>query len=167
MENTQIENKFTFFWGGPFSQWCPSPFEIDGKKFDDAEMYMMYCKAMLFNDTESAEMILTAQHPSESKAIGRRVKNFIKDVWELYCRKFVYDGNYAKFTQNPDLLKELMATGDSEIVEASPEDKIWGIGLHETDPRAKNKETWQGTNWLGEAIQAVRETLKKEENEKN
>jgi len=164
MENTQIENKFTFFWGGPFSQWCPSPFEIDGKKFDDAEMYMMYCKAMLFNDTESAEMILTAQHPSESKAIGRRVKNFIKDVWELYCRKFVYDGNYAKFTQNPDLLKELMATGDSEIVEASPEDKIWGIGLHETDPRAKNKETWQGTNWLGEVLMQVREDLKTKHN---
>jgi ribA/ribD-fused uncharacterized protein len=154
------DNKFTFFWGGTFSQWYPSPFVIDGKKFDDAEMYMMYCKAMLFNDTESAELILTAQHPSESKAIGRRVKNFNKEVWELYCKKFVYDGNYAKFTQNPDLLKDLMATGDSELVEASLEDKIWGIDLKESDPRAQNKETWLGTNWLGEILTQLREDLK-------
>ena len=157
---TQLKNEFVFFWGGTFSQWCPSPFVIDGKKFDDAEMYMMYCKAMLFNETESAELILTAQHPSDSKAIGRRVKNFNKEVWELHCKKFVYDGNYAKFTQNTDLLKDLMATGDSELVEASPEDKIWGIGLHESNPLAQNKETWQGTNWLGEILTQLREDLK-------
>lgn len=154
------DNKFTFFWGGPFSQWYPSPFIIDGKKFDDAEMYMMYCKAMLFNDTKSAELILTAKHPSESKAIGRRVKNFNKEVWETYCKKFVYDGNYAKFTQNPDLLKYLMATENSELVEASPEDEIWGIGLKESDQRAQNKETWLGTNWLGEILTELREDLK-------
>lgn len=139
-QEIQTKNKFTFFWGGPFSQWCPSPFTIDGIEFTDAEMYMMYKKALLFNDTETAEKILQANHPSISKKLGRTVSGFDKSIWEANCKQFVYDGNYAKFTQNPNLLKSLMDTGDTELVEASPEDKIWGIGLAEDNPLAWDKK---------------------------
>lgn len=152
--------KFTFFWGGIFSQWAPSEFTIDGMKFSHAEQYMMYKKAMLFGDTETANEIMKAAHPREQKALGRKVKGFDKDLWEQNCKQYVYDANYAKFTQNFMLLTGLMATGDTELVEASPEDKIWGIGLADTDPRAQNKETWQGTNWLGEILTKLREDLK-------
>jgi len=88
------------------------------------------------------------------------VRGFDKDKWEEVCREYVYEANYAKFTQNPKYLEELMSYGDREIVEASPKDKIWGIGLHETDERVHDKSQWQGTNWLGKAITQVRDELK-------
>ena len=157
---TQTKQKFTFFWGGIFSQWAPSEFTIDGIKFSHAEQYMMYKKAMLFSDTETANKVLAAASPREQKALGRTVSNFNKDLWEQNCKQYVYDANYAKFTQNFMLLTGLMDTGDTELVEASPEDKIWGIGLGEEDSRAQNKETWQGTNWLGETLTKLREDLK-------
>jgi len=162
---TQTQNKtqFTFFWGGTFSQWAPSIFTIDGINFTHAEQYMMYKKAMLFSDTATAAEIMKATHPREQKALGRKVANFNKEEWEKNCKQYVYDANYAKFTQNEAMRKVLMNTGDTELVEASPEDFIWGIGLAEEDPRAQNKETWLGTNWLGEAITKVREDLKKDD----
>ena len=156
-----ITDKYVFFWGGTFSQWCPSEFTIEGVTYNCAEQYMMAKKAMLFNDSNAYEQIMKTSHPSTQKAIGRKVKGFNKEAWEKVCRGYVYDANYAKFTQNPKMLKELMDTGDREIVEASPEDKIWGIGLHESDARVHDKSQWQGTNWLGEAIMNVRKTLKK------
>jgi adenine phosphoribosyltransferase len=120
---------------------------------------MMAKKAMLFNDVESYNMIMYADNPRDQKAFGRRVKGFDKDKWEAVCREYVYEGNYAKFTQNPKMCEELLSSGNLEIVEASPEDKIWGIGLHESDPRVHDKSQWQGTNWLGEAIMRVRTEL--------
>jgi ribA/ribD-fused uncharacterized protein len=123
---------------------------------------MMAKKALAFKDMEAYQEIMATSGPKEQKAIGRRVKNFNAEVWSVISREVVYQANYAKFTQNPHMREELMATGDLEIVEASPEDKIWGIGLHETNPRAWDKSTWQGTNWLGEAIMRVRQTLKEE-----
>lgn len=150
---------FIFFWGGVYSQWCPSKFKIDGVDYNCAEQYMMAKKALLFDDKEMHDEIMSLANPAWQKDCGKRVKNFDKEIWEKHCRKYVYDGNYAKFTQNPRMLRELLATGDKEIVEASPQDTIWGIGLHETNPLAWNKATWQGTNWLGEAIMQVRTTL--------
>jgi|TARA_R110000782_G_C14785211_1_gene410385 ribA/ribD-fused uncharacterized protein len=155
---------FVMFWGGTYSQWCPSIFEIDGVVYNTAEQYMMAKKALLFGDYDSLKKIMLEESPSVQKALGKKVKDFDKVKWETYCRKYVYDGNYGKFTQNPKMFKELLSTGDREIVEASPEDNIWGIGLHETNPLAWNKTTWRGTNWLGLAIMQVRETLKIESN---
>jgi ribA/ribD-fused uncharacterized protein len=157
-----VKNNMVLFWGGTFSQWFPSDFIIDGIKYVTAEQYMMARKAKLFGDNDAYREIMKSKDPAYQKQIGRQVKGFEKNEWESICRQIVYDGNYAKFTQNPVMKEELMATGDMEIVEASPHDKIWGIGLHETDPRAWDKSTWKGTNWLGEAIMQVRETLKKE-----
>jgi ribA/ribD-fused uncharacterized protein len=154
--------KFTFFWSGPFSQWHPSPFEIDGVSYNCCEQWMMASKARLFNDQETLKKIMSAVMPSDQKRYGREVRGFDKEKWDAVARDFVYQGNYAKFTQNPDLESVLMATVGTTLVEASPEDCIWGIGLRKTDPRAKDRKTWRGTNWLGEMITKVREDLLKE-----
>lgn len=154
-----ITDKYVFFWGGVCSQWYPSQFEINEQKFNCAEQYMMYKKAMLFEDTDVANAIMATFNPREQKALGRKVRGFDKDVWEVECKEYVYEANYAKFTQNPKLLEELKSYGDREIVESSPEDKIWGIGMHETHPDILDKSKWQGTNWLGEAVMRVREQL--------
>lgn len=154
---------FVFFWGGTFSQWAPSDFVIDGIKYVTAEQYMMAKKALVFKDQEAYEEIMASKNPRDQKAIGRRVKNFNPDVWSVISREVVYQGNYAKFSQNPKMREELMATGDLEIVEASPYDKIWGIGLRESDPKAWDKSTWEGTNWLGIEIMRVRQKLREED----
>ena len=156
-----MKSDYVFFWGGTFSQWCPSNFEIDGVKYNCGEQYMMAKKAMLFNDNETLGKIMKATDPRIQKALGRTVKNFEKSKWDNVCRDYVYEGNYAKFTQNGQMKKELLNTGTKEIVEASPEDTIWGIGLRESDPRAWDKTHWLGTNWLGEAIMRVRKELTK------
>lgn len=158
-----MKNDFVFFWGGTFSQWCPSKFTINNIEYNCAEQYMMAKKALLFRDKESYNKIMNSKDPSYQKQTGRKVKNFNADKWNSKCRDYVYEANYAKFTQNPKMLEELLSTGDKEIVEASPEDKIWGIGLHQHDQGAWDKETWLGTNWLGEAIMKVRVDIKKEE----
>jgi len=160
--------KFTFFYrtASPFSQWHPCEFEIEGNKFNCAEQYMMYCKAKLFKDEVMIEKILAAKHPKQQKAFGRKVKNFDKNTWDKNAKKIVYKGNYAKFTQNESLKKELMDTVGTTLVEASPYDKIWGIGLSENDARAYSRSTWQGKNWLGEVLTELRENILKEESEK-
>lgn len=154
-------DKFTFFWNGPFSNWYPSEFTIEGIRFTHMEQYMMWKKATLFNDGETAMMILSAKTPREQKELGRQVRNFDRDKWNSHCKKFVYDGCMAKFKQNRQLMLELLDTGNTELVEASPNDTIWGIGLHQTDPLALDKSNWRGTNWLGEILTQVRNDIKK------
>lgn len=156
MEN----DKFVFFYGGPFSQWFPSRFKIGNQTYNCAEQYMMAQKALTFGDVETQIKIMTAGEPSKQKALGRKVKFFNPSQWNTVCRKIVYDANYAKFS-DPSLKALLLATGDKEIVEASPYDTIWGIGLSETDPRCLDKTQWRGTNWLGEVLMAVRSDLRK------
>lgn len=152
-------NGFVLFWGGPFSQWYTHNMEIDGVIYNCCEQYMMAEKAKLFGDTESLEAIMKSKDPKKQKAIGRTVKNFNGPMWERMCRDIVFRANLAKFS-DPELKKYLFSFGNEEIVEASPYDKIWGIGLSEDDPDALDKTKWQGTNWLGEAIMQVREALK-------
>ncbi|UKS26722.1 NADAR family protein [Paenibacillus sp. HWE-109] len=156
--------KFTFFWRtqSPFSQWHSCRFIIDGNVFNCAEQYMMYMKASIFEDAEIAGKILASRSPSDQKKLGRNVKNFKADQWQQVCKKIVYDANYAKFTQNPELKHALLATGGTTLVEASPDDKIWGIGLAEEHPHAQNRRTWRGTNWLGDILTTLREDLIKE-----
>ena len=157
-----MPEKFTFFWSGPFSNWHPSPFQIVGTWYNCVEQFMMSEKARLFKDPATLSRIMSAVDPREQKAYGRQVVGFNKEKWEALARKVVYLGCYAKFTQNQDLLKALMATAGTTLVEANPRDCIWGIGLRKTDPRAQDRLTWRGTNWLGEVLTQVREDLKKE-----
>ena len=157
-----MDEKFTFFWSGTFSQWHPSPFQIDGVWYNCAEQYMMAEKAKLFGDTVTYQMIMSAIEPSDQKRYGRMVKNFNPDIWNQHAKDIVYRAIYAKYTQNEGLKKELLATKGTTLVEASPKDKIWGIGLHKTDIRAQKRETWLGTNWLGETLTKVRVQIEKE-----
>lgn len=154
------KDDFVFFWSGPFSQWAESPFIIDGTRYNCAEQYMMAAKAKMFGDAEALRLIMESDDPRFQKATGRKVKGFDQERWEMIARSIVFDGNYAKFIQNPWLYKELLATGEKTIVEASPFDKIWGIGLAEDDPRAWDKSTWLGKNWLGYILMDVRISLR-------
>ena len=153
-------NKFVFFYGGVFSQWFQHDMEIDGVIYNCAEQYMMAMKADYFDDQLAKQKIMSTDDPSEQKAIGRTVKNFDAEAWNAVSRGFVYKANIVKFASDPNLKQELFDTGEREIVEASPYDRIWGIGLGEHDERALDKSQWRGTNWLGEVLMKVREDLK-------
>jgi ribA/ribD-fused uncharacterized protein len=149
------------FWGGPFSQWARCKFTIDGIEYNCAEQYMMAAKAKLFNDQEALEAIMKSKDPREQKATGRKVKNFNPEQWEAIAKDVVTRANMAKFTQNEEMKLFMLGTGDDHIVEASPYDRIWGVGIAEDDERIWDKDQWDGKNWLGECLMEVREALKK------
>ncbi|THV31397.1 NADAR family protein [Glycomyces paridis] len=164
------EFKYVHFWGhqperdgspgrGSLSQWWPSEFEEAGRTFASAEHYMMAHKAWLFGDHEIAEQILAAGHPAEAQQLGRRVSGFRGEVWEAERFGIVVRGNLAKFGQHPPLLDYLAATRDRVLVEASPKDRIWGIGLAADDPGAAAPRTWLGLNLLGFALMEARDRL--------
>ena len=174
--------RFSFFWAtkSPFSQWHKSSFTassflfansdserkrlLDGInddkiEFSSAEQFMMYQKAMLFLDREIALQILRTSNVKAIKELGRKVKNYDETVWKYNRCLIVYMGNKAKFSQNLALKEALFATKGTTLVEAAPNDTIWGIGLTEDDPRSKLRETWQGKNLLGEILTQLRVDL--------
>lgn len=155
--------KFTFFWSGPFSNWYPAPLKIDDIVYNCSEQHMMAEKTRMFGDIETLNKIMSAVDPRDQKRYGRQVKGFDKEKWDAIARNIVFKGCYAKFTQNNDIKQALLATVGTTLVEASPEDRIWGIGLHKSDPKAQNRDTWRGTNWLGETLTKVREKILQEE----
>jgi ribA/ribD-fused uncharacterized protein len=136
---------------------------VDGVAYTCAEQYMMAEKAVLFHDEESRQKIMATHSPKIQKALGRKVRGFSESKWTNQAREIVYRGNWAKFTQNTDLKELLLATGDTTIVEASPMDRVWGIGLAEDDPQAWDRSTWRGKNWLGEVLTRVRDDIRKVE----
>lgn len=154
-----MEEKFEFFYGGVFSNWANGAFVIDGLRYFTVEQYMMAEKARMFGDKEAEKEIMTTGCPEKAKTIGRRVRGFDKDRWEASARGIVYNGCRAKFEQNHGFREILMKTRGRTLVEASRTDQIWGIGLSGDDPRAQRRETWQGTNWLGEVLTLVRDDL--------
>ncbi len=119
----------------------------------------MYCKAKLFGDHEIAERILAAPEPKEQKALGRQVRRFDGGVWNRKRQGYDYQGALHKFQQNPTLAQYLIDTGDLELVEASPYDRIWGVGLDAHSPAILHKKLWRGTNLHGIETQRVRDTL--------
>lgn len=158
--NLLIETYY-YFWETkhPFSQWHKCSFEIDGITFNSAEQYMMYGKAMLFGDVITAKKILESKNVREQKQLGRQVIGFDKVTWELNAPEIVYKGNKEKFNQNNEFLNILLSTSGKTIVEASPDDNIWGIGLTEHEEDSKSIFTWKGTNWLGLVLTELREEL--------
>jgi ribA/ribD-fused uncharacterized protein len=163
--------KFLFFWGhrperdgglgaGCLSQWWAAPFTADGVEFATAEHYMMWRKARLFDDPVTAEQILAAPHPHAAKALGGRVARFDEQTWDEHRFPIVVAGNLAKFGQHAPLRTFLLGTGERVLVEASPIDRIWGIGLSRDDPAATDPHRWQGLNLLGFALMQVRECLR-------
>lgn len=163
------KDDFIFFWGhhktnginkGCFSQWWPCTFSVDGATYNCAEQYMMAMKAKLFHDEETLQKIMETTEPNTCKYLGRQVKNFNSEKWDANCYQIVFWGNLHKFGQNEDLKKELLATGDKILVEASPYDHIWGIEMSQDNPDCGNPNKWKGTNLLGFALTEVRDILK-------
>lgn len=165
--------KYVFFWGHTpkqqgvidkscLSQWYPAPFEVKtyGLHFETAEQFMMFAKAILFEDEELAKEIAVTTDPKKAKALGRRVKGFDQQIWDEQKESIVYTANFYKFSQNKELRKFLLSFPDDvEFVEASPYDRIWGIGLKASDPRAQDKSQWLGENLLGKALTKTRKRL--------
>ncbi|MEU1370332.1 NADAR family protein [Streptomyces sp. NPDC005803] len=165
--------KYLLFWGhrprpdgrigaSCLSQWWPSPFTVDGVTYASAEHWMMSGKARLFGDAEAAERAVTAKSPAEAKKVGRLVRGFDAALWERERYDLVVAGSVHKFGQNPELGGFLLGTGDRVLVEASPMDRIWGIGLAADDPRAEDPATWRGLNLLGFALMEARAALRDE-----
>jgi ribA/ribD-fused uncharacterized protein len=174
------ESQFTFFLEteSPFSQWHKALFtssDVSFHKgiyeeqkeylkntlpkeleFSSAEQFMMYHKAIVFLDRKTASDIMKTSNPRKIKELGRQVKNYNEDIWCYHRSNVVYEGNKAKFSQNPDLMDALTNTMGTTLVEAAPNDKIWRIGLAEDNPRAQKRETWEGKNLLGEILTLLR-----------
>lgn len=143
---------------GEFSQWYMSPFHIEGITYNCCEQYMMWSKAMLFGDSCNAKLILNEKNPYIQKCIGRKVKNFDDKVWIEKRMGIVRDANMAKFKQNKRLFDMLLSTKNEDIYEASPYDKIWGIGVNKK--RAISEGKWKGINLLGISLMDVRNSLR-------
>ncbi len=132
---------------------------VDGITYRTAEHWMMAGKARLFDDAVSLEKVLHAPTPAAAKALGRAVRGFSEDRWAAARYELVVAGNVAKFSQNDDLRHYLASTGSRVLVEASPFDRVWGIGLADDDERARTPSRWRGRNLLGFALMDVRERL--------
>ncbi|MEW2527215.1 NADAR family protein [Streptomyces sp. NPDC047071] len=163
--------KYVHFWGHTprrdgalgascFSQWWPSPFTADGVVYATAEHWMMAAKARLFGDAEAERAALTARTPAEAKRAGRLVRGFDRAVWERERFAVVAEGSERKFASDAALRAYLVGTGDRVLVEASPVDPVWGIGLAADDPRADDPAAWRGLNLLGFALMTARERLR-------
>ncbi|MDT0341296.1 NADAR family protein [Streptomyces litchfieldiae] len=165
-----VRPKWLMFWGhrpapdgaagpGVLSQWWPSGFVVDGVAYASAEHWMMAAKARLFGDTSRAEAILAARTPAEAKNLGRLVRGFDEERWAAARFEVVVAGNVAKFGQDPALRAYLLGTRQRVLVEASPRDRVWGIGLSAEDERATDPARWPGQNLLGFALMEARARL--------
>lgn len=165
-----VRHKYVCFWGhtprrdgqlgaGCFSQWWPSPFTVDGVRYATAEHWMMAGKARLFGDREAERRAVEAVHPKQAKDAGRSVRDFDDATWQRHRFELVVEGSLHKFGQDPALREYLLGTGRRVLVEASPLDRIWGIGLAADDERAPDPARWRGLNLLGFALMAARQRL--------
>ncbi|WLW51881.1 NADAR family protein [Streptomyces sp. YU58] len=163
--------KYLHFWGhrprpdgrvgaGCLSQWWPSPFAVDGVTYATAEHWMMAGKARLFEDPEAERRVLEADHPAEAKKAGRLVRGFDEAIWERERFRIVVEGSVHKFAAHAELREFLVNTGDRVLVEASPVDRVWGIGLAADDEAAADPERWRGPNLLGFALMEARGRLR-------
>jgi ribA/ribD-fused uncharacterized protein len=167
------ELHYRYFWGhrprpdgavsnSCFSQWWACQFTIDGQLYQNAEQFMMASKARLFDDPESLRRILATDDPSRAKALGRKVRGYTDARWTAPRFDLVTRGNLAKFGQNEALRHFLLSTRDEVLVEASPTDAIWGIGLAAAHEDAGHPDRWPGLNLLGFALMRTRAILRGE-----
>ncbi|MFJ4062803.1 NADAR family protein [Streptomyces albogriseolus] len=163
--------KYLHFWGhrplpdgrigaSCLSQWWPSPFTVDGVEYATAEHWMMAAKARLFGDAEGERRVLAAGHPSEAKKAGRLVRGFDEGIWRRERFGIVVTGSEHKFAAHGGLRSFLLGTGDRVLVEASPVDRVWGIGLAADDEAATDPARWRGPNLLGFALMEARRRLR-------
>lgn len=163
---------YTFFWkptlspdgqltNSCLSQWWKSDFRFMENTYCCMEQFMMAHKAELFGDGATRSEIMRASEPAEIMALGRQVKNFDEAVWAQAKYAVILNGNYCKFTQNPQLMDFLLSTGNSVLAEASPHDCIWGIGWEEAQENAEVPANWRGENLLGSALMEVRDEIRR------
>lgn len=163
-------NKFVYFWGHRgradkivtktcFSQWWSSPFTVDRIDYASAEHWMMAEKARLFGAEEIYAEILKARSPGKAKALGRQIEKFDQAIWDAHKYDIVVTGNFHKFSQNADIGTFLKNTGKRILVEASPVDKVWGVGLAQDDELIESPSKWRGENLLGFALMSVRDLI--------
>lgn len=171
--NEGVCPEFLMFWGrkggdtsklGPyvFSQWYFSDFEIKGTVYPTAEHWMMAEKARLMGDAETLQRILVSENPNQAKRLGREIRNWDEARWDANKFEVVVQGNVAKFGQDKNLRNFLLGTLDTVLVEASPHDKVWGIGLRREDSASKDPTKWRGQNLLGFALMETRTRLREE-----
>lgn len=168
-----MEPDFLFFWGHTesgdgvtaacLSQWYPKGFEVDGVIYKTAEHWMMAEKARIFEDEAAREAIIQSDDPNAAKALGRKVSPFDPKVWDAQKFDVVLKGSVHKFGQDDELKSFLLSTGERILVEASPRDKIWGIGMGKTNPDAQDPALWRGENLLGFALMEARTILRETE----
>ncbi len=163
--------KYLHFWGhrplpdgrigaSCLSQWWPSPFTVDGVEYATAEHWMMAAKARLFGDAEGERRVLAAGHPSEAKKAGRLVRGFDEEIWRRERFGIVVTGSEHKFAAHGGLRSFLLGTGERVLVEASPVDRVWGIGLAADTDAAHDPTRWRGPNLLGFALMEARRRLR-------
>ena len=166
---TLTRDDFVFFWGHEdrgkgltkvcLSQWYQCPFVVEGQYYNCTEQYMMAEKARIFGDEEIRQQILAEYSQMAMKKLGRKVRNYDDEIWKVKRFDVVVKGNIAKFSQNEKLLDFLLSTDDKILVEASPKDTVWGIGLDESSPEAIQPRKWIGENLLGFALMEVHDIL--------
>lgn len=136
-----------------------APFDTEGERFSTVEHYLAWRKAVLFGDAHAAERILRAESPTKAKAIGRSVTPFNDEVWKAHRLEVAVAGNIAKFSAHPELADYLAQTGHKVLADASPIDRVWGIGLAADDPSAKDPQLWPGLNIMGFSLMEARSQL--------
>jgi len=145
-----------FFWGSVYSNWYERKFKWRDLTFKNSETAFMYAKAVFFKDESTARKILESSHdPSETKQMGREVTPYDDDLWSEVREEIMFEILCAKFSQHDDLKQVLTEHSGKHIVEASPYDRIWGIGLHWTNERIYDFRNWRGDNLLGKALMKV------------
>jgi len=161
-----LTSTHAFFYTEWPSNFFQANFKYKEHDFFCTEQAFMWQKAVFFNDSETANKILKAQTPPEAKALGREVKNYVDEEWDKVRFDVMYEVNLAKYSQNPELAERLLAKGfdGKEFVEASPIDRIWGIGIGMNDKSHRDVTKWKGRNLLGQVITKVRNTLLERKN---
>lgn len=160
----RITDTHAYFWNSVYSQWYTKKnlFQEDGVWYPNAEKYMMMKKAELMGDKETWLKMKSIVNPRGVKALGREVKNFDAKLWDANKEKIVTQANYLKFSQNKDLLEIMKSHKHLTLVEASPVDKIWGVGLHFEDDNILDEKNWRGQNLLGKCLMEARKQLLKD-----
>lgn len=168
----RITDTHVYFLKGPLSQWYTSEFSCTNfiqlmlqytgefHKYTNCEQWMMHAKALVFNDLETATKIMEAKSPNEIKDLGRLVKNYDENIWNICRFVVVTEGNFLKFNnsrRSKEYSEFLKTTGTKTIVEANGCDKIWGVGLYQDNDDILDESKWRGQNLLGRALMTVRD----------
>ena len=160
MKDVQETDTHIYFWGSIFSNFYPVEMKFAGIDFHSSEQLFMFLKAKYFEDHEMADMIATrGQEPRDAKAFGRQVTGFDEEEWVSAREDMMHIAVQRKF-MNDDLLEQLLSTGDKILVEGSPEDKIWGVGLRYDSEKILDEENWDGLNLLGKVLMRVRSDIR-------